>query len=107
MIYLALLPAGHTRARRRGSVGVSISEFYNGTVPGSETASAQQVAMDFGHRSTNETGNGSLLDSGDPHIHEVAKAAREELRQPMPPVVSARAHHEHAITGEGSDAHDC
>lgn len=39
--------------------------------------------MDFGHRS-NETGNGGLLDSVDPHIREVVKAAREELQLPEP-----------------------
>jgi DNA-binding LytR/AlgR family response regulator len=46
---------------------------------------------------TIETGNDSLLDSGDPPIHEVAPAALEELRQPIRPLVSARTHHENAI----------
>jgi DNA-binding LytR/AlgR family response regulator len=53
--------------------------------------------MDFGHRCISETGNGGLLDRGDPHIHEVAKAAREELQQPIPPLVSARAYDKYAI----------
>jgi len=31
----------------------------------------------------NGTGNGTLLRNGDPHVHEVVKAAHEELRQLM------------------------
>ncbi len=53
--------------------------------------------MDFGHRSSNETGNGGLLDNGDPHIREVVKAACEELPLPKLPVVPARADREYAI----------
>src|SRR5271167_2101762 len=53
--------------------------------------------MDFGHASSNETDNGGLLDSLGPRIHEVVEAAREQPWQPMPPVVSAGAHHQHAI----------
>lgn len=37
--------------------------------------------MDFEYRSSNETGNGSLLDDGDPEV----KAACEELPLPRPP----------------------
>jgi len=40
-----------------------------------------QVTMDFGRRSSNETGNGSLLDNGDPQV----KAAGEELPLPKLP----------------------
>ena len=32
--------------------------------------------MDFGHRSSDETGNGGLLDNGDPHIREVVPQTR-------------------------------
>jgi DNA-binding LytR/AlgR family response regulator len=39
--------------------------------------------MDSRTWSINETGNGGLLDNGDPHIREVAKDAYEEL--PLPP----------------------
>ncbi len=53
--------------------------------------------MDFGHRSSNETGSGGLLDNGDPHIREVVKAACEELPLPKLPVVPGRADREHAI----------
>lgn len=53
--------------------------------------------MDFGHRSSNETCNGGLLDNGDPHIREVVKAACEELPLPKRPVVPARADLEHTI----------
>jgi len=53
--------------------------------------------MDFGHRSSNETGNGGLLDNVDPHIREVVKVACQELPLPKLPVVPARANREHAI----------
>lgn len=62
--------------------------------------------MDFGHRSSNETGNGDLLDSGDPRIRKVVKATCEDLRQPKLPVVSAMAHREHAIAAFGQKAAD-
>ncbi len=32
--------------------------------------------MDLGHRSSNETGNGGLLDNGDPHIRGVVRETR-------------------------------
>ncbi len=32
--------------------------------------------MDFGHTSSSETGNGGLLDNGDPHIREVVTQTR-------------------------------
>jgi len=60
--------------------------------------------MDFGHRSSNETGNGDLLDSADPLIRKVVKATCENLGQPKLPVVSARAHREHAIAPFGKKA---
>lgn len=56
--------------------------------------------MDFGHRSSNETGSGGLLDNGDPHIREVVKAACEELPLPKLPVVPGRADREHEIVGK-------
>jgi two-component system LytT family response regulator len=62
--------------------------------------------MDFGHRSSNETGNGGLLDSGNPRIREVVKAACEDLGQPKLPVVSGRAHRENAIAAFGKKAAD-
>jgi two-component system LytT family response regulator len=62
--------------------------------------------MVFGHRSSNETGNGGLLDSGDPRIREVVKATCEDLGQPKLPVVSARAHREYAIAAFGKKAAD-
>jgi DNA-binding LytR/AlgR family response regulator len=60
--------------------------------------------MDFGHRSSNETGNGDPLDYGDPRIRKVAKATCEDLGRPRLPVVSARAHREHAIPAFGKRA---
>jgi DNA-binding LytR/AlgR family response regulator len=53
--------------------------------------------MDFGHRRTDETGNGGLLDNVDPHIREVVKGSCEELSLPKLPVVPARVDREHAI----------
>src|SRR5258707_13814217 len=53
--------------------------------------------MDFGNRSSNETGNGGLLDNVDPHMREVVKVACQELPLPKLPVVPARANREHAI----------
>jgi DNA-binding LytR/AlgR family response regulator len=53
--------------------------------------------MDFGRRSSNETGRGGPLDNGDPHIREVVKAACEELPLPNRSVVPARANREHAM----------
>jgi len=41
--------------------------------------------MDFAHRGTKETGNGDLLQNGDPHIREVVKAGCEELPLPQRP----------------------
>jgi len=57
----------------------------------------RQDTMDFEHRGNNESGKGSRMDSGDPHIREVEEAACGELRQHLRPVVPARAHREHAI----------
>jgi DNA-binding LytR/AlgR family response regulator len=37
---------------------------------------AEQVTMDFGHGSSNETGDGGLLDNGDPHIRGVVPQTR-------------------------------
>jgi hypothetical protein len=61
---------------------------------------AAQVAMHFEPTSSNETGE-SLLDNGDPHIHEVSEAAREQLRQTLPrvPPASARPEDESEILG--------
>jgi DNA-binding LytR/AlgR family response regulator len=53
--------------------------------------------IDFGRRSNNETGNGGLLDNGDPHRREVVKATREELPLAKRLVAPARANREHAI----------
>jgi hypothetical protein len=39
--------------------------------------------MQYGSNGSNGTGNGTLLQTGDPHVHEVVKAAHEELRQLM------------------------
>jgi two-component system LytT family response regulator len=62
--------------------------------------------MDFGHRSGNETGNGGLLDSGDPRIRKVVKATSEHLGHPKLPVASGNAHREHAIAAFGKTAAD-
>jgi DNA-binding LytR/AlgR family response regulator len=35
-----------------------------------------RVTMDFGYRSSNETGNGGLLNNGDPHIREIVPQTR-------------------------------
>jgi DNA-binding LytR/AlgR family response regulator len=37
---------------------------------------AVQITMDFGHRSSNQTGDEGLLDNGDPHIREVVPRTR-------------------------------
>src|ERR1700752_1841286 len=39
--------------------------------------------MQQGVNGSNGTGNGTLLHTGDPHVHEVVKTAHEELRQLM------------------------
>jgi len=62
--------------------------------------------MDFGYRSSNETGNGDLLDNVDPHIREVVKVAWEELPSPKLSVVPARANREHAIAMFGKNKVD-
>ena len=61
----------------------------------------EPVAIDFGHRSSNETGNGDLLDKGDPHIREVVEAACKELPLPKRSVVPARANGEHPTSSFG------
>jgi len=39
--------------------------------------------MQYGANGSNETGNGTFLRNGDPHVQEVVKTAHEELRQLM------------------------
>lgn len=53
--------------------------------------------MDYGHRSSDETGNGGVLENADPHIREDAKAACEEPPLLKLPVIPDRADREHAI----------
>jgi hypothetical protein len=60
--------------------------------------------MDFGHRSSNEIGNGDLLHNGDPRIRKVLNGTCEDPEQPQLPVVSARAHREQAIADFGKKA---
>jgi hypothetical protein len=47
-----------------------------GRTGGRRRLTAVQVTMNFGQRSSNETGNGGLLDNGDPHIREVVRPTR-------------------------------
>lgn len=56
--------------------------------------------------SSNETGNGGPLDSGDLHIRKVAKATYEDLGQPNLPVTSVRTHREHVSAAFGKTAAD-
>jgi DNA-binding LytR/AlgR family response regulator len=53
------------------------------------TEDKTDTLMDLRQRNSNQADNGKLLDSGDSHIHAVAKAAGKGLRKrPIPPVVS-------------------
>jgi two-component system LytT family response regulator len=60
--------------------------------------------MNFEHTSSNETRES--LPNNDPHLHEVAKVIREELRQPLERVASASAHHEHESATLGNKSAD-
>jgi DNA-binding LytR/AlgR family response regulator len=62
--------------------------------------------MDIEQSTSSETGNESLLDSGDPHIHGRVKFVRGEHRQPLQPTVSAKARSEQSVATLGTKAAD-